>query len=62
MRRSMLAISQAELGAALGVTVRQVEDYEGGTEHIGAARLVEIARVLEVPTEFFFEDSTPTAH
>jgi transcriptional regulator with XRE-family HTH domain len=62
MRRLMLAISQAELGAALGVTVQQVEDYESGTEHIGAARLVEIAHVLGVPTEFFFEDSTPTAH
>jgi transcriptional regulator with XRE-family HTH domain len=62
MRRSMLGMSQEQLGAALGVTVQQVQGYEIGAEHIGAGRLVEIAHVLGVPTEFFFEDSTPTAH
>jgi len=62
MRRLMLDMSQAELGAALGVTVQQVQDYESGAEHIGAGRLVHMAEILRVAVTFFFENDEPTAH
>jgi transcriptional regulator with XRE-family HTH domain len=56
MRRKMLSMSQAELGAALGVTFQQVQKYEKGTNRIGASRLQQIAHTLRVPVSFFFDD------
>jgi transcriptional regulator with XRE-family HTH domain len=63
MRRKMLAMSQTKLGDALGLTFQQVQKYENGTNRIGASRLEQISRILQVPVAFFFEDepnaSTP---
>src|SRR4051794_38779479 len=55
MRRKMLGISQGKLGDALGLTFQQVQKYEKGTNRIGASRMQQIAQVLQVPVEFFFE-------
>jgi len=55
MRRMMLAMSQEKLGDALGLTFQQVQKYEKGTNRIGASRLQQIAHILQVPVEFFFE-------
>lgn len=57
MRRMMLSMSQERLGEQLGVTFQQVQKYEKGSNRIGASRLQEIARVLQVPVAFFFEDA-----
>jgi transcriptional regulator with XRE-family HTH domain len=56
MRRKMLSMSQTDLGDALGVTFQQVQKYEKGTNRIGASRLQLIARTLQVPISFFFDD------
>src|SRR4029077_16357925 len=48
-------MSQEKLGEALGLTFQQVQKYEKGTNRIGASRLQQIASVLGVPIEFFFE-------
>ena len=61
MRRMMLAMSQEKLGDALGLTFQQVQKYEKGTNRIGASRLQQIAHILQVPVEFFFEGA-PTLH
>ena len=55
MRRMMLSMSQEKLGDALGLTFQQVQKYEKGTNRIGASRLQQIANILQVPVEFFFE-------
>jgi transcriptional regulator with XRE-family HTH domain len=55
MRRMMMKMSQTSLGDALGVTFQQVQKYEKGTNRIGAGRLQQIAGLLQVPIEFFFE-------
>ena len=55
MRRMMLAMSQADLGNALGLAFQQVQKYEKGTNRIGASRLQQISRTLQVPVAFFFE-------
>ena len=55
MRRTLIGLSQAKLGEALGLTFQQVQKYEKGTNRIGASRLHDIATVLEVPVEFFHE-------
>jgi transcriptional regulator with XRE-family HTH domain len=64
MRRVMLGMSQEKLGEALGLTFQQVQKYEKGTNRIGASRLQQISRILDVPPAFFFEgapmvDSVP---
>ena len=55
MRRLMVGMSQGKLGEALDVTFQQVQKYEKGSNRIGASRLQQLARVLEVPPSFFFE-------
>lgn len=55
MRRMLVAMSQEKLGESLGLTFQQVQKYEKGANRIGASRLFNIARVLGVPIEFFYE-------
>ncbi len=57
LRRMMLSMSQEKLGESLGITFQQIQKYEKGTNRIGASRLQHIARVLQVPVSFFFEDA-----
>jgi transcriptional regulator with XRE-family HTH domain len=54
IRRTALKISQRELGAAVGVSFQQVQNYENGKNRIGASRLQQISRVLQTPVGFFF--------
>ena len=56
MRRTMLGMSQDKLGDSLGLTFQQIQKYEKGVNRIGASRLFEIAKVLEIPIQFLFED------
>jgi transcriptional regulator with XRE-family HTH domain len=59
MRRILLGMSQEKLGEALGLTFQQVQKYEKGTNRIGASRLQQISKTLNVPPAFFF-DGAPT--
>jgi transcriptional regulator with XRE-family HTH domain len=54
-RREALGISQGRLGRALGVTFSQVQKYEKGSNRIGAGRLFQVAALLGVPVQYFFE-------
>ncbi len=60
MRRTLLGMSQTTLGEALGLTFQQVQKYERGANRMGSSRLYDLARVLDVPIEYFFDDM-PTA-
>jgi len=55
LRRLMVGMSQGRLGEALDVTFQQVQKYEKGANRIGASRLQQLARVLEVPPSYFFD-------
>ncbi|MEM9972165.1 MAG: helix-turn-helix transcriptional regulator [Pseudomonadota bacterium] len=55
VRRTMIGMSQEKLGEALGLTFQQVQKYEKGTNRIGASRLFQIAKTLDVPISFLFE-------
>src|SRR5690348_16538935 len=59
LRRNMLALSQEKLGEAIGLTFQQVQKYERGANRVGASRLHELSRVLDVPVSFFFDDTDP---
>ncbi|MFQ3622160.1 MAG: helix-turn-helix domain-containing protein, partial [Acetobacteraceae bacterium] len=54
--RTLLGMSQERLGEALGLTFQQVQKYERGVNRVGASRLFDLARVLDVPISFFFDD------
>ena len=56
LRRTLLGMSQEKLGEAIGLTFQQVQKYERGSNRIGASRLFDLSRVLDVPVGFFFED------
>lgn len=56
MRRTMMGMSQERLAAELGVTFQQVQKYEKGQNRIGASRLWDLAQVLGVNVNFFYED------
>lgn len=59
LRRTLLGMSQEKLGEALGLTFQQVQKYERGVNRIGASRLFDLSRVLDVPIGFFFDDMPP---
>jgi transcriptional regulator with XRE-family HTH domain len=60
LRRSTLGMSQEKLAAALGITFQQVQKYEKGANRISSSRLQHMARVLNVPISFFFEEAPGT--
>ncbi len=51
----LIGMSQEKLGDFLGLTFQQVQKYEKGVNRIGAGRLFEIARILGVPIDFFYD-------
>ena len=55
MRRMLVKMSQEKLGEALGLTFQQIQKYEKGLNRIGASRLQQISKTLNVPPSFFFE-------
>jgi transcriptional regulator with XRE-family HTH domain len=55
IRRMLIGMSQEKLGDLLGLTFQQVQKYEKGINRIGAGRLFEIARILDVPIDFFYD-------
>jgi transcriptional regulator with XRE-family HTH domain len=54
----LIGMSQEKLGEMLNLTFQQVQKYEKGTNRISASRLVEIARVLGVNINHFYEGLT----
>ena len=54
-RRIMLGLTQQQLAELIGVTYQQAHKYERGINRISAGRLFEIAQVLSVPVNYFFE-------
>ena len=55
-RRTLLGMSQEKLAEAIGLTFQQVQKYERGVNRVGASRLFDLSRVLDVPISFFFDD------
>jgi transcriptional regulator with XRE-family HTH domain len=60
MRRAMLHLSQSDLGGACGVTFQQIQKYEKGLNRVGASRLQQFSKLLDVPVSFFFEGLPPS--
>ena len=58
-RRTMLGMSQTELGAALNVTFQQIQKYERGINSVSASGLEKLAATLGVPISYFFGGELP---
>ena len=56
--RTLLGMSQEQLGGALSITFQQVQKYERGANRVSASRLWDISQILDVPVSYFFEDMT----
>ena len=56
LRRTLMGMSQERLGESLGLTFQQVQKYERGVNRVGASRLFDLSKVLDVPVSFFFDD------
>ena len=56
LRRTLLGMSQEKLGQAINLTFQQVQKYERGANRVGASRLYQLSRILDVPVSYFFEE------
>ena len=56
VRRTLLGMSQEKLGEALGLSFQQIQKCEKGANRISAGRLVQFAKILNVPASYFFEN------
>lgn len=56
LRRTLLGMSQEQLGGELDITFQQVQKYERGANRISASRLWDIGQILDVPINYFFDD------
>ena len=56
MRRMLIGMSQEKLGDQLGLTFQQVQKYEKGSNRVSASRLFQMAQILGVTVQFFYDD------
>jgi len=56
LARRARGMSQGELGQRLDVTFQQIQKYENGYNRFSAGTLARIARALDMPVSYFFED------
>ena len=56
LRRTLLGMSQEQLGTELNITFQQLQKYERGGNRISASRLWDIGQILDVPISYFFDD------
>ncbi len=61
LRRNLLGLTLRTLAKAVGVTYQQLQKYERAVNRVGASRLFNLGRALDVPVSFFFEDLSPAA-
>ena len=56
VRRTLLGMSQEKLGEVLGLSFQQVQKYEKGANRVSASRLIQFAKILNVPASYFFDN------
>lgn len=56
LRRNLLGLSQEQLGTASSLTFQQIQKYERGANRMGASRLHQLAKILNISVAWFFEE------
>ena len=59
-RRRLLGLTQQQLALQVGIRFQQIQKYECGANRISAARLWQLAQVLDVPVNYFYDGLTET--
>lgn len=59
--RASRGLTQETLAESLGVSYQQLHKYETGMNSVSASRLYEIARLLSISPDAFFDGLDPTA-
>ncbi|MDB5448543.1 MAG: transcriptional regulator [Phenylobacterium sp.] len=54
-RRRLLGLTQQQLANACGVRFQQIQKYECAANRMSAGRLWQLAQILEVPVNYFYE-------
>ncbi|MEQ8601769.1 MAG: helix-turn-helix transcriptional regulator [Marivibrio sp.] len=54
-RRKQLGMTQAQLGAAVDLSFKQIRKYEHGENRVSASKLLHLASVLGVAVDYFFD-------
>lgn len=57
--RRTMEVDASALAERIGVTYQQLQKYEKGMNRISATRLYAIARELNVPIDYFYQDAEP---
>jgi len=60
-RRRLLGLTQQQLAEACGVRFQQIQKYECAANRMSAARVWQLAQVLDVPISYFYEGLGPQA-
>ena len=58
-RRRLLGLTQQQLASACGVRFQQIQKYECAANRMSAARVWQLAQILEVPISYFYEGLGP---
>lgn len=56
LRRTLLGMSQEQLGSELDITFQQVQKYERGANRVSASRFWDISQIHDSPINYFFDD------
>ena len=59
-RRRLLGLTQQQVAEGVGIRFQQIQKYECGANRISAARLWQLAQVLDVPVSYFYDSLTET--
>jgi transcriptional regulator with XRE-family HTH domain len=60
--RLQRGLSQSEVAGRVGLTFQQLQKYEKGSNRVSASKLFELAAVLNVPVQDFFEGASGNGH
>ena len=59
-RRRLLGLTQQQVAEGVGIRFQQIQKYECGANRISAARLWQLAQVLDVPVNYFYDGLNET--
>jgi transcriptional regulator with XRE-family HTH domain len=54
-RRRLLGLTQQQVAEGVGIRFQQIQKYECGANRISAARLWQLAQVMDVPISYFYD-------
>jgi CheY-like chemotaxis protein/DNA-binding XRE family transcriptional regulator len=59
-RRKLLKMNQTQLAQMMGFSYQQMQKYENGSSEVSVSKLLQFAKILNVPPEYFYEGA-PTS-